>query len=401
MKRPMANPGFLAPLIAPVGGPGATVFGVMFLLDSMARALMVTVIPITAYRLLHSERDVSLLYLLVGVFGLVGTLSIPGLMQVMRRRWVYTLGCGALVAMGGLIATQSLAGLAAGMWLRVVGTAALYTTLNLYIMDYIQKRELVRSEPMRLVFGGVSWTFGPFLGMYVSDAIGTPVACAIAAAIALLLLGYFWLLRIRDNPAVAPATKPPPGVVYNLRRFVAQPRLRLAYAIAFSRSTWWTMFFVYAPLFMVKAGYGAAASAAVVSAGNAMLFVSMAYGRLARRTGVRAIIVGAYLATGMLTLVVALLAGSPLLAALFLVLGAGAATALDALGGIAFLRAVHPYERAEMATVYSTYRQISDITAPMVYALVLTFLPLPAVFALSGAVMLVMARIALHLPRGL
>jgi predicted MFS family arabinose efflux permease len=268
-------------------------------------------------------------------------------------------------------------------------------------MDYIQKRELVRSEPVRLVFGGVSWTFGPFLGMYVSEAIGTPVACAIASAIALLLLGYFWLLRIQDNPAVAPATKPPPSVVYNLRRFVAQPRLRLAYAIAFSRSTWWTMFFVYAPLFMVNAGYGATASAAVVSAGNAMLFLSMAYGRLARQTGVRPIVVGAYLAAGVLTLVVALLAKSPLMAALFLVLGAGAATALDALGGITFLRAVHPYERAEMATVYSTYRQISDITAPMVYALILTFLPLPAVFAVSGMVMLVMARIALHLPRGL
>ena len=65
-------------------------------------------------------------------------------------------------------------------------------------------------------------------------------------------------------------------------------------------------------------------------------------------------------------------------------------------GRITFLRAVHPYERAEMATVYSTYRQISDITAPMVYALILTFLPLPAVFACSGVVMLVMARIALH-----
>lgn len=397
----MASPNFLAPLIAPVGGPGATVFGVMFLLDSLTRALLVSIIPVTAYRLLHSERDVSLLYLAIGVFGLAGTLSIPVLMQFMRRRWVYSMGCGAFVAMGGLIATETLTGLSLGMWLRVFGTAALYTTLNLYIMDYIEKRELVRSEPVRLVFGGVSWTFGPFLGMYVSETMGTPVACALASGIALLLFAYFWVLRIQDNPAVAPATRPPPSVAYNVRRFWAQPRMRLAYAIAFSRSTWWTMFFIYAPLFMINAGYGATASAAVVSGGNAMLFFSMAYGRLAWQAGVRPVVVGAYLATGALTLVVAFLAASPLLAAAFLILGAFCATALDALGGIAFLRAVHPYERAEMATVYSTYRQISDITAPMVFAVVLSFLPLPAVFAVSGGVMLVMARIALHLPRGL
>lgn len=397
----MPSPSFLSPLIAPVGGPGATVFGVMFLLDSLARALMVSIIPIEAYHLLRSERDVSVLYLVVGAAGLVATLSIPSLMKRVRRRWIYTLGCGALIAMGALIATASLAGLATGMWLRVFGTAALYTTLNLYIMDYIQKRELVRTEPLRLVFGGVSWTFGPILGMYVSERFGTPAACAMASFIALLLLGYFWLLRIQDNPAVAPATKPPPSVAYNVRRFLVQPRMRLAYAIAFSRSTWWAMFFIYGPLFMVNAGYGPLAAAALVSAGNAMLFFAMMYGRMARATGVRPIVVGAYVATGAMTILVAVLAHVPILAAVLLVVGAFCATALDALGGICFLRAVHPYERAEMATVYSTYRQISDITAPMAYAVLLSFLPLPWVFVVSGIVMLVMARFALYLPRGL
>ena len=90
-----------------------------------------------------------------------------------------------------------------------------------------------------------------------------------------------------------------------------------------------------------------------------------------------------------------------LAAVVLLVVGAFCATALDTLGGICFLRAVHPYERAEMATVYSTYRQISDITAPMAFAVVLSFLPLPSVFVLTGIVMLVMARFALYLPRGL
>jgi len=388
-------------LFAPLASPGATVFGIMFLLDSLARAFLVSLIPITAYRLLGSERDVSLLYLVVGALGLIGTLSIPSLLGVMRRRSVYTLGCLAQVGMGALIATETLPGLSIGMWLRVFGTAALYTTMNLYIMDYIQKRELVRSEPLRLLFGGFSWTIGPVMGVYVSERLGAGAAAAISAACAAMLLGYFWFQRMRDNPAVAPATRPPPSVAYNIRRFIAQPRMRLAYAIAFARSIWWSMFFVYTPLFMVKAGYDAAASAAVVSAGNAMLFFSMVYGRQARRFGVRPIIVGAFVGAGVVSVMVAMVADRPLTAAALLVLGAGATTALDALGGITFLRAVHPYERAEMATVYSTYRQISDITGPMLFAVILTFLPLPAVFAATGVSMLVMARIALHLPRRL
>ncbi|MGQ0675109.1 MAG: MFS transporter [Rhodospirillales bacterium] len=393
----MLVPGFLTPMAA----PGATVFGAMFMLESLARAFLVSVIPLTAYRILQNERDVSILYLCIGFLGLAGTLAIPFLLRRMRRKWVYSLGCLSLAAMGGLIATATLQGLAVGMWLRVFGTAALYTTLNLYIMDYIHKRELVRTEPLRLLFGGAGWTLGPVAGVFVADRLGIEWACAIAAACGAVLLAYFWLLRLRENPAVAPATRPPPGIAYNLRRFAAQPRLRLAYAIAFTRAVWWTMFYIYVPLFMVKAGFEPTWGALVVSLGNVMLFLSVGYGRLAQHAGMRNVVVGGYLAAGAVTVVVAAAAGLPLVAAALLVVGATATTALDALGSIAFLRAVHPYERAEMATVYSTYRQIADITGPLAFALILTFLPLPAVFAATGAMMLAMAWVALYLPRGM
>jgi len=397
MNAAMLVPGFLMPMAA----PGATVFGVMFLLDSMARALLVSLIPLTAYRILQNERDVSILYLCIGFAGLAGTLSIPFLLRLMRRKWVYSLGCLALAGMGALIATATLQGLAGGMWLRVFGTAALYTTLNLYIMDYIQKRELVRTEPVRLLFGGVSWTLGPVLGVLVADRLGLWAAAAAASGCGALLFGYFWLLRIRENPAVAPATRPPPSMAYNLRRFWAQPRLRLAYAIAFTRGIWWTMFYVYAPLFMVKAGFDASVGALIVSIGNVTMFLSLVYGAMASRAGVRPVVAGAFLASGALSVAVGATAGQPLVAAGLLVAGAMATVALDALGGVTFLRAVHPYERAEMATVYSTYRQIADITGPMAFAVILTFLPLPAVFAATGAMMLAMAWFALYLPRGM
>lgn len=397
MNAGMLIPGFPMPLAA----PGATVFGAMFLLESLARAFLVTVIPLTAYRILQSERDVSILYLCIGFAGLAGTLAIPFLLRLMRRKWVYSLGCLSLMAMGGLIATASLLGLATGMWLRVFGTTALYTTLNLYIMDYIGKRELVRTEPIRLLFGGAGWTLGPVLGVLAAEKLGIEAACAIASACGAVLLGYFWLLRIQDNPAVAPATRPPPGIAYNLRRFANQPRLRLAYSIAFTRAIWWTMFYVYVPLFMVKAGFDASWGALVVSIGNVMLFFSILYGRLAQRVGLRWVVVAAYLAVGALMLAVAAASGLPLLAAVLLVVGATVTTALDALGGITFLRAVHPYERAEMVTVYSTFRQMADITGPLAFALILTFLPLPAVFAACGAMMLTMAWVSLYLPRGM
>ena len=56
-----------------------------------------------------------------------------------------------------------------------------------------------------------------------------------------------------------------------MRRFAAQPRLRLAWAIAFARSAFWTTFFIYVPILMVEGGLGATAGGLAVAAGNLML----------------------------------------------------------------------------------------------------------------------------------
>ena len=57
------------------------------------------------------------------------------------------------------------------------------------------------------------------------------------------------------------------------------------------------------------------------------------------------------------------------------------AISLDALGSSAFLRAVHPFERARMTAVYRTYLDLSDLLPPLVYSIVLVFFGIGAVFA--------------------
>jgi hypothetical protein len=49
--------------------PGATVFGLMFALESLARAILAALIPLQAYKILKEARDVSLTYFAVSIFG--------------------------------------------------------------------------------------------------------------------------------------------------------------------------------------------------------------------------------------------------------------------------------------------------------------------------------------------
>ena len=381
--------------------PGATVFAVLFTLESLARATLVTVIPLQAFELFGSARNVSILATLVGVSGLVGSFSIPFLIRWLRRRWVYTLGAVLLAGAALLLATATQAGQASAMLLRTFGTACLNIALSLYIMDYIAKRDLVRSEPRRMMFCAFAWTVGPALGVWLHERVGHGAPEILSAGCALVLLGVFWWLRIADNPAVGAASRPPPDPLRAIRRFVAQPRLRLGWTIPFGRSSWWSMFFTYAPLYMVVHGAPPLAGALVASAGNAVLFLAPLGGRLGRRFGLRRVIAGGFVVLGASTLAAGLIDGAWITGGL-LVAGALGAAALDAVGGIPFMRSVHAYERPAMTTVYRTYVDVSELLPSALFALLLVLFPLKAVFIATGLAMFGFAAVALrHVPRGL
>src|SRR5690606_17532181 len=136
----------------------------------------------------------------------------------------------------------------------VMGASALSITLNLYIMDHIRKSDFTRSESLRMALSMVAWTCGPTLGIVLYTHFGIYAAHGAVAVFALGLLALFWYFRLSDNPMIAAGKSRASNPLANIGRFIAQPRLRLAWLIAFGRSCYWTTFFVYGPLLMVVTG---------------------------------------------------------------------------------------------------------------------------------------------------
>ncbi len=381
--------------------PGARTFAILFTLESFARASVASVIPIQAYELLRSEQAVSLTYTLVALLGLSATILMPLAIQRFARRRVYTAG-GLLLGLGSLcLVTGTLAGQLGGMLARVIGASALSITLNLYIMDHIRKTQFIQSESLRMAWSTIAWMCGPTLGVTLYAQFGLWAAHGAVALFAAVLLCFFWYFRLSDNVAIRPGKTKPANPLANIGRFVAQPRLRLAWFIAFGRSCFWTSFFVYAPLLMVVTGQGSLAGGLIVSAGNALLFTALFWGRLGGRFGARRTMAVAFagMAAG---LTVAAVAGeaSPWVAGAFLLVTAFFGVALDALGSVVFMRAVRTHERAQMTAVYRTYLDLSELMPPLVYSIVLIFFGLGGVFASLAILMAVCAVVTWHyLPR--
>jgi MFS family permease len=383
--------------------PGAWAFAALFAVESMSRATIVSVVPIQAFDLIGDEQQLSAFYFIVGALGMCATLCAPLVFQRLPRRFVYTAGAALLILASALFATHTLVGQALGLFLRILAASTLAITLNLYIMEFIPKRALVHSESLRLTLGTFAWTFGPSIGVWLYVRYGTVAPYLWSAAWALILIALFWFLRLSSNRAIAPGRLRPANPIANVARFIAQPRLRLAWLIAFGRSCYWMTFYIYAPILMVVTGEGKLAGGLIVSAGNALLLASIMWGRLGARIGVRRVVVGAFAAAA----VAALLAGfagedHPWLAALLLLAGVTFAVALDAVGNVPFLRAVHPYERPQMTAVHRTNLDMSELLPPFVYAIVLGFTGLGGVFVVVGLFCAFCAVVSWrHLPRSM
>ncbi len=392
---------YLPVLVNNVDRSHASGFVILFTLESTCRALLMTVVPLQAYKLLGDAQMVSLVYFAVSFIGLVVSLGLPMMMHVLKRRWMMSIGALAYLSSVSLIATGTIGGLIAGLAYQIMATAMLEITISLYLMDHIPRKELNSFEPRRLLYSGMAFAAGPWLGIYLNENILDGLTYVVVGMSAICLLVMFWILRLSDNPSIQAAKSPPPRPLTYIPRFLKQPRLVLAWTLAVGRNGWWLMFFVYTPIFVTESGYSAQIGGAIVSLGVLPMIFVRVWGKIGERIGIRKLLMSAYCVTGAATIAAGLFSPWPPATMVLLWLSAFLATLVDGAGNVPFLRAVKPRERAEMTSVYTTYRHGTSLFTPGIFAGVLAVLPLSFVFVAGGIASIGMGLLSRFLPKTL
>ena len=256
----------------------ALAFLSLFFVPAAVQAILLTVLPLEALHLLGTARTVTLLYVGTGLVAIVGRFSIPFLVRLIRRRFVFTLGTLLLALSSALMALEHVPSLALGLVFSTFGFACVEVTSQLYLLDHVPRQALKHFEPMRLFASAGPWMIGPWLGVYLQQHVTFATPFIIAGVASILLLGLFWSLRLGENAMLTAMRRPPTNPLRYLRRFFAQPRLRLAWTLAAARSSWWSTFYVYAPIFAVTAGLGAEVGGIVTSIGTGWILDGAAVG---------------------------------------------------------------------------------------------------------------------------
>lgn len=366
------------------GSPKITDFALLSGIEAAVRGTLISTVPIAVYDAFGSASNLSTVYLLAGVITLFWGLLVPRLTQIFPRRWVYSAGCALyLVAMVLFIAGTALA-VQLAIVISAMATVTTFVCLNAYVLDYVARADLGKTQGQQMVYAALPWAVGPLTGVWLRS-LWAPLPFLVAGGFAILLLAVFWYLRLGNGKQITRAKGPAVNPLAYLGRFFRQPRLIIGWLFAVFRSCGWWVYVVYVPVFCIESGLGDTLGGVMLSISNASLLLSPYMARLARQWTVRRTLLGALAYSTLLFTAASVFSGWPVAALAILFCASFGLVMLDVVGGLPFLMSVKPSERAEMAAVYSSFRDVSGILTPGAAYLVLLVLPLSGIFAASGA----------------
>ncbi len=371
----------------------ATIQGLLIL----ALAIPVTVLPLHALELLGSTQQVSVFFLCIGIAGLGGALAFPFMLERLGRPRLAFAGLGGILMSALLFPLDDALALFVAVVLYVWGFFSVDLIFNIVIMERIERRSFVRFEAVRMSLLGVAFALGPWAGVKLATDIGTAAPFAAMAALALTTVAWGFRRRlVTAGKGVIPGHGNP---LRFIPRFMKQPRLRVAYVLALTRSSWWATFFTYAPIYCVNNGFSAEDAGIVVSLGSFFVVLAPLWGKLGAPFGMRRLLIAGYLATAVTALAMVAMARLPDICIVLGLVTCLCASWLDSVGNAPFVRAVHPHERAEMMSLYTTYREFGRIIPQGMFTVALLVLPLPAVFAIGGLGMTIGAWYSRYIPK--
>ena len=358
-------------------------FALLAGLEAAVRGTLISAMPLVVYQALGDAKATSVVYFVAGIIALVWGLMVPWATRHIPRRWAYTGGCTLYLCGMTLAVIGTSWSVPLSLVCNAMATATNFVCFNAYVLDYVNRENLGRSQSVQMAYAAAPWAIGPMTGVGLFH-YWSPAPFLLAGSFAILLLTTFWILRLGNGKQIQRAKGPAVNPLGYLGRFFRQPRLIAGWMFAVMRSCGWWVYVVYLPIFCIEAGLGDKVGGIALSVSNALLFAAPAVNRLARRHSVRRSVRVAFGACGILLLLAGLLAVLPWMTVALCMAASVFLVTLDVVGGLPFLMSVKPSERTEMSAVYSSFRDVSSILTPGAAWLILWVAPLPGIFVAAG-----------------
>ena len=230
-------------------------FALLSGLDASIRGMLISTMPLVVYDALGDAQTTSVAFFISGIVALVWGLMVPWAARKIPRRWTYTGGVCLYLVGNTLGALGTIWSVPMALVCNAMATVTIFVCLNAYVLDYVDRANLGRSQSTQMVYAAAPWAIGPMAGVWLYHQWHALPFIA-SGSFALILLVSFWVLRLGNGKQIARAKRPAVNPLGYLGRFFSQPRLIAGWMFAVMRSCGWWVYVVYLPIFCIEAGLG-------------------------------------------------------------------------------------------------------------------------------------------------
>lgn len=125
------------------------------------------------------------------------------------------------------------------------------TSFGIIVKDNSQKTNLSQNEGVVYTFSNFAWIIGPLIAGFVVAVTGERVVFLLSAFFVLISLFIFRLSKINDNNVKKRLDR------HSLKNFVGffkSKRRIVSYIMAGGVSFWWSLIYIYMPLYIIRGG---------------------------------------------------------------------------------------------------------------------------------------------------
>lgn len=252
-------------------------------------------------------------------------------------------------------------------------------------------KELAEKEGLNWTFSNIGWVVGPIFGGYIAQHFGLRPVFLIASFLSLVAFMTFIFTPFRREKY---PKKRKLNIFLNFKELFKDKRRFLAYLLTGGTSMWWMIIYVYAPLYMVSLGFRTE-SVGYVMLGAALPLILLEHGfsKLVNKVGFRRMFILGFSIPAILVLIAFFLDSVYIQLSLLLFSSIGLAM-LEPNTEAYFLKVIRRDEVARFFGPYSTSRDLLQIVAKTIPAIILLFLPFKYVFLSFFVFMFCMVLIA-------
>lgn len=265
------------------------------------------------------------------------------------------------------------------------------TSMGIIIKDKSSKKLLSRNEGLIYTFANVSWLIGPLIAGFIAEKYSINLVFVLASIFSFIAFLLFKLSKIKDLNI---KKKEDRNLIKNFFEFFKDKNRVFAYILGGGVNLWWTLIYLFVPLFIIRSGLheiwiGYFLSAIVLP----LILLEYFFGKLAGKIGFRKIFRIGYIIPCILA-VMCFFISNIFFILLLLVLASVGLAMLESTTESYFLDITKGKNMLRFYGPYNTTIDVNSFIAKILASTLIVFFPFKSIFLLFGFFMFTMFLIS-------